>query len=374
MSEFTRISLFREFLQEGGNVIIDDKAANRIDLKTIKRAEIVPALLVSLKAINTTFEKQHGLPIWGKQLFQSREFLSGSAFHFFNLNELSDEEFVAHKDTVGDVDTQVDGNMEASIKDFLNKNKGKKFGSLTLIGYKTSPGQYISLWSAPKFGINIQIDLEFVEFDKNGKPTPWSQFAHSSSWQDLKEGIKGVAHKHLMSSLASGIGAEEIFIKGKTQRSNKVLRTSKNTFSVMYGLRQKVNPIVDSQGNHVEEGGLKSYTAIAPKESKATRELNEIFFSYFQKEPSRTELGMMGSYVGLVSLMNAYLNKNDLMDVRDRFFDKLWGKGAQGIYRGDKERDFQDKNKIMNYFLKSLNITLTPDQEKQIETYYKNYK
>jgi hypothetical protein len=361
------------FLLEGGNVVIDDQEATRIDLNKVKRSEIVKLLLTGLDAINRAFEKQHGLPLWSKDLFKSREFLSGSAFHFFNLGKISDEEFVNVKSTVGDIDTQVDGNLDKSIVEFLNANKGKSFGPLTLIGYKTSANQHITLWRLDKYNMNIQIDLELVEFGPDGKPTPWSKFSHSSAWEDLKAGLKGVAHKYLLQAL-NARGLHDLVIKAKTSRGkDKVVKKSIMAFSVTHGLRQRLVPVRDEQGNHVHVDGLPAYYELSTSESKNITDLDQIFRIFFNREPTPEDLKDMGSFIGLEKLIARYYNKQEQQMVIDGFMNKLWGPGAQGLYRGDKERDYREKLVMAKHLLQTLGGSLDKYQE-MIEDYYKGYR
>jgi len=158
------ILTFKQFLSEGGNVVIGDIAAERINLKTIDRATAVKSIENSLNAINDAFQKMHGLPMWGKDVLDSLEHLSGSAKHFFDLKTISTTDFVSVKPSVGDIDTQVDGAMADLIESFLLKSTGREFGTLKLVGYKKSGEQFITLWQSSDLGINIQVDLELVEF------------------------------------------------------------------------------------------------------------------------------------------------------------------------------------------------------------------
>jgi hypothetical protein len=365
---------FKQFLLfEGGNVVIDDQGADRIDLSKINRTEIVKTLTDGLKAINRAFEKQNGLPLWSDEIFKSNQFLSGSAFHFFDLKNIKDDEFVKVKPSVGDIDTQVDGTLDTLIVNFLNSSKGKRFGPLTLIGFKTSHGQRITLWRLDKFDMNVQIDLELVEYSADGKPTPWSQFSHSSSWKDLKQGLKGVAHKYLMQAI-NARSLHDLVIKARTQRSkDKITKSSQMTFSVTNGLRQRLEPVLDSKGNHVTVNGLPAYRELSTSESQGNTDLNYIFKTYFGEDPNEKDIEKMSSFIGLIGLIEKYFSKEEQKMVVDGFMHKLWGPGAQGLYRGDKERDYNEKMAMANYLLNSLGGSIDT-YLKMIETYYKTYE
>jgi hypothetical protein len=263
---------FKEFnqLTEGGNVQIGDKSAERIDLNKISRDDITPEIEQTLDAFNAAFKKLHNIPIWSGELFASKKFLSGSAFHFFD-RAIATAEFKQYKNTVGDIDTQVDAALEKSVEAFLSTNAGKKFGAATLIGHKNSAGQSISLWYFDKHKINVQIDLEYVDF-ANGVPTDWSQFSHSSDWSDIKAGIKGAFHKYAMRALTSKTLRDIIILKGKKEVPTKIKATDL-AFSVTQGLRTKIEPVT-IDGKHQHKDGLQVYREIPTKSSSYTNYLN----------------------------------------------------------------------------------------------------
>ena len=188
---------FKEFLtllSEGGNIAFGDKQAERIDLSKISRDELVPKLKKLLIAINKEFKKLYSFDLWSKELLQSGKFLSGSAFHLFDTDNIPSEKFVSNKPTVGDIDLQVDHLQRNHIQDFLYKIKGKRIDIGTLFDFKPSvSGQLISLWEvevAKNTILNIQFDFEMVEY-LNNEPSEWSGFSHSSNWNDITKKIKG---------------------------------------------------------------------------------------------------------------------------------------------------------------------------------------
>ena len=78
---------FKQYLsviEEGGNVAIGGEEADRIDLLTLKRSEVVKTVDATLASVNKTFEKEYSMPLWNEKLYKSKQFLSGSAFAFFN--------------------------------------------------------------------------------------------------------------------------------------------------------------------------------------------------------------------------------------------------------------------------------------------------
>lgn len=362
---------FKQFLlQEGGNVQIDDQEAERIDLLKHDRTSITKKIAAGLSAINAGFKKEVGKPIWNDALMKSKKFLSGSAFHFFNP-EIADDMFKKYKNSVGDIDTQVDKNMDTEIKDFLTKNKGKSFGPMKLIGFKTSAGQHISLWHLEDPSMNIQIDLEMVDFE-NEEPTEWSNFSHSSSWEDMTKGVKGVAHKYLLRALDAP-KLKDIVLKAKTARgSDKEVKSSETAFSVTHGVRQKLKPVLDDSGKQLMIKGKPAYHEMSTAESKGDTNLSNIFKAYFGKDPSAEDLKKMNSFTGLIQLIKKVFKADDQKKIADGFARTLWGPGAQGLYRGDPQKDAEEKNGMMKILLNELGLkdSYQPDRD----AFYAAYK
>jgi hypothetical protein len=364
---------FKQFLlQEGGNVQIDDQEAERIDLKKYDRTKVVKKVGTALAAINAGFKKQVGKPIWSDSLMKSKKYLSGSAFHFFN-DQIDDKTFVKYKNSVGDIDTQVDKNMDADLKDFLTKNKGKDFGPVKLIGFKTSAGQHITLWHLDEPAINIQIDLEMVDFDEKGDPTEWSNFSHSSSWDDMTKGIKGVAQKMLLRALMAP-KLRDVLIAPKTARgSEKETQSATHAFSVTHGVRQKLDPVLDASGKQVQKNGKPVYRELSTAESKGETNLIKMFSYFFDKAPSSADLKKFESFVGLISLIRTHIQKKDWVKICDGFVNTLWGSIAQGLYRGDPQKDNEEKTMMVQELCQSLDVD--PKKYDTIKsTYYKSYK
>ena len=363
---------FKQFLLlEGGNVTIDDQEAERIDLTKHNRSDIVKKIDAALISINNQFKKEHGRPIWNDALLKSKKFLSGSAFHFFN-GAIDDKTFTKHKSSVGDIDTQVDKTMDAEIKDFLTKSKGKTFGPVTLIGFKTSAGQHISLWRLKDPGINIQVDLEMVDFE-NDEPTDWSNFSHSSSWEDMTKGIKGVAQKMLLRALMAP-KLRDVLIMPKTARgTEKEVQSATHAFSVTHGVRQKLDPVLDDSGKHVHKNGKPAYRELSTAESKGETNLIKMYTYFFDKAPSAADLKKFGSFVGLISLIKTHLDKKVWEKICDGFVNTLWGPAAQGLYRGDPQKDNEEKTMMIQELCRSLDVD--PKKYDLIKSaYYKSYK
>jgi hypothetical protein len=375
---FTEISTMinsfsRWLLVEGGNVQIGDASADRIDLTNIDRQKIVSILLKGLGAVNSAFQKKTGLPLWEPKLFKSADFLSGSSLHLFDLRGISDEEFAKHKPKVGDIDTQVDGNMKPQLDAFLKSiPKNQTFGTIDYLGYKPSGDQFISLWAIPELGINVQVDLELVDF-KDGKPTAWSSFSHSSAWADIQKGIKGVFQKYLLRSIPAR-NTHEFIVAPKTSRGKeKRISSSVDAFSLK-GLRQKYSPVLDETGKQVFKSGIPVYTEIPSKNSNFVTDLDVLFAMFFGKQGSKQDIQNMASFVNLLQLISNNMSRGDQKKIADRFAAILWEKGAQGLTRGDPASDFATKKVAYEILAKSLGGSSVERHQKMIDSYYQAYK
>lgn len=359
---------FREYLVMGGNVVLGDEEAQRIDLNKISRSEIVQVLSDSLDTINKAFQKQTGFPMWNDDVFMSKQFLSGSAFHFFNTKEIDDKTFVGVKNSVGDIDTQVNGLHADFIRKFLDNNQGKVFGDLKLIGYKVSADQYISLWKSKKYDMNIQVDLELVAYDDSGRPTAWSQFSHSSAWEDLLKGIKGVAHKFIFRAL-NAKDLKEVIIQPKTPRGKEKTITSAEIAFSPSGLRPKLKPVMQNGKQLVKDGKLV-YQELTTAETGFVTDLGAIFTAFFGHPPSKKEESQMQSFTGVLDLIKANYNKAQQIAVADGFANTLWGPQAQSMYRGDNDRDLKEKMVMARVMADHLGLNVSR-WNKLIEAYYK---
>lgn len=362
----------------GGNVSIKGHSAQQLDLKVTSREVIVPILHQLLVAINIAFTRQFKHPLWSLKLLKNKTFLSGSSLHFFNTKEISNQTFEFKKPTVGDIDTMVDRNKEQQIAEFLRNNEDKTIGPAKLVGFKPGNEQYISLWELQEPAIKIQIDFEFVSY-KNGNPTEWAKFSHSSSWQDIENGVKGVFHKWLIQAFTR-LSNQEFYLRKKVGRGKKRIEQDVLTKDNMYsfavsskeggGLRAKYEHVMDDTGHALYKDNLP-----VMKEADTSgyeQDIGKIFTTILGKRPIPKDADFW-SFTGLVSLMNRILNPNEKESVMDGFLEKLFGKGAQGMYRNDPDRDIQEKSKAVKYLIKALGVK-PKNLTKMIRGYHASYK
>jgi hypothetical protein len=356
--------------------------AQQIDLKVHNRAYIVPILSTLLQSINTGFQNSAGGPLWSPKVLKSRKYLSGSSLHFFNT-DLPDAEFERVKPKVGDIDTQINKASEHQLAQWLDSVKGQVVGNAKFLGYSRGNEQYSSMWELTDPPIKVQIDFEFVDYSEKEEPTDWAGFSHSSSWDDLSQGIKGVFHKYLIQAL-SKISSEDFILRKVHKRTGKITdkpeRDSMISFAVSSkeggGLRLKYEPVVDENGQPLEINGLPVLKELPT--SNYEKDIGAIFQSIFGKRVDRATLKKVlpktWSFTGLLELMNTILPQEEKENVLDAFVDKLFSRGAQGLYKGDPERDLTEKNSALNYALKILKITGPTNLEQMRQDYVRDYK
>lgn len=371
-------------LVEGGNLSVGGQEAQQIDLKVHNRSYIVPILDALLRNINNSFAKTYKKPLWNPALLQKKEFLSGSSLHFFNTKGISDQDFVAKKPKVGDIDTQVNKENEQELEQWLTASQGKMVGNAKFIGFQRGNEQFSSLWELQDPPIKVQIDLEFVAFEKD-EPTAWAKFSHSSSWDDLNAGVKGVFHKFLIQSLASLSRKDFLLRKAVGRGKAKELQdipTTDNMVSFAVsskeggGLRAKYEPIVDASGQPIIKDGLPVMQALPA--SGYEQDIGKIFASIFADRLNAKKAKQLESkywsFVGLIDAMNALLTPEEKQTVLGAFIDKTFGKGAQGLYRGDPERDSAEKSAALNLMISNLGVQAPADLEQIKQQYKAAYK
>lgn len=331
---------------------------------------MVPVVDSLLKSMDASFMSKFKSNLWSPALMKNKEFLSGSAFHFLNV-QIPDEKFVKHKPTVGDIDTMVDKNKREQVETWLRSITGKQVGPAKLIGFKPNPGgdQFITLWEFSEPPVRVQLDLELVDFENNA-PTAWSKFSHSSSWDDLEAGIKGVFHKYLLRAFTTNTLKDRL-VQMKTKL--KPVKSTDIAFAVTGGMRQKYKPVLDGGKQKVVDG-LPVYTEVPAKDSTYINSTEGMFELIFGKPPVGGEEKLLGSFMGGLQLANKYLDDEHKKLLLDGFVNTLFGQTAQELYKGDPENDKTEKEIALNTMLKALGMKADASIEQMKNAFYSNYK
>lgn len=356
------------YLTEGGNVTVKGEPAQKIPMDKISAKqfrELQKEIVDALRSLNKEFEKKYNKPLFPKfeENVKSGKLFSGSTRLFFSKPY---DEFSKHKKAVGDMDLQYPEELRPLLKEFLKDNEGQKFGKMTYFGQGGgSPTQENTIFKssvAPDLVKNIQIDFEPTFFE-DGIPNDFSTFAHYSSWQDIKNKVKGAFSKLLMRALVSAkqrLG--DIAVQtptGKISTSSKYDNPAMRKFSVDKGMRVAFEPVLDDKGEiQRTPEGKPIYKEIPTKVSNYERDIEDIFAFVFEKKPTPVEKKDFHSFVGILKLMKKYLDSNTIEKVFQNFMDIIWRTG-QEIEQGPdawkdgiQMNDFEAKKAAYDEFVK----------------------
>lgn len=368
------------YLIEGGNVVVKGQSAHKIPMDKItpkQFEELKSEIASALKALDKAFQAKYKKPLFPNvdANIQSGKLFSGSTRPFFTM---SHEEYSRHKKAVGDMDIQYPEELEKELGEFLAANEEKKFGKMFFLGQGgRSPLQYNTIFKstiAPDLVENIQLDFEPTQWTK-GSPSEFATFAHYSDWEDIKANVKGAFSKLLMRALVASkerLGDIAIMTPtGKISKSTKFEDPAMRKFSVDKGMRVAFEPVLDAKGNiQKTPEGKPIYREIDTKKSTYSRDLDDIFAFVFGKKPTPAEKQQFHAFVGLLKLMEKYLDKNLVKMVFSSFLKILWGQGTQEIgvsnvfnKEGIQEEDFNVKKAAYDQFVKVFPQLKMKDQD-----------
>lgn len=349
------IKLPRASILEGGNVSSqspgwqgqDDQEAEEIDLKLHDRDFMVGQLRQLLTAQNEAFNAEHGRYIWDPKLLKSGKMFSGSSLQFFDIEKVSTQDFMnkLKKVKVGDIDTQVDQNIGKELTEWLKSIIGKKIGNGTFLGFNSSLS---SIWKLDDPPVRVQIDYELGPYDAStNEPTEWFAYSHSSHYDDMAAGIKGVFHKYLNRALTQTQKSTKYVarvLKKSVKISPEPVTDSDYSFAVTSsqggGMSQKYIPYIDPETNQpMEKDGVPVMQLLDPKNREYIQDLNKHFEIIFGRKRAAADRRLQGSFVGTIQLMNNSFSPEENEDVARALLDILFGPGAQMITKDDPERD-----------------------------------
>lgn len=351
-------------INEGGNVssqspgwqgVPGEHKADEIDLKLHNRTFMVGKIADTLYAINNAYAKATGSPIWDPSLINKREALSGSTIEFFNIEGVSDEDFLnkLKKTKVGDIDTQVDQRIGDQLHKWLTGVIGKKIGPATFLGFNSSLS---GLWLLDDPAVRVQIDFELGPYtqatDKEpAKPTEWFKFSHSSHLDDMSAGIKGVFHKWIYRAIPHAQTSTKYVarvLKKSTKISEEPVTDSDFSFAVTGGqgggLSLKYKPYINPEtGKPGEINGVPVMQLLKPEERDYDQNLASQFQKLLGKKPTAQDSAGQQSFVGTIQLLNKYMNEEQREEIARRFLDLNFAPDAQMITAGDPIRDRDTK-------------------------------
>lgn len=382
MKLFDLIRLSKPVLREGGNQsshkddgtpmpgwqgIPGHHQAQELDLRVHDRTYVVNILSNLLHAINDLYAKQYKEPLWHENSVEAQKFLSGSSARFFD-KKIPDEEFVRIKPTVGDIDTQADEKHAETIKQFLTGLIGKQIGDVKFIGFSPGNNQYSSMWQVmlQDLPVKLQIDFEYGEHDQDtGLPTEWQDYSHSSAWEDLSAGIKGVFHKYIDRALpyASNVSTKYVarVLKKSTKISAEPVTDSDYSFAVSGqgggGVSQKYIPYNDpNTGEPMVKDGIPVMQFLEPANRQYIKNLAQQFEIFFGQKPSAQDQQLKNSFIGTVQLATKYLDDEQRTELFNRFVSICFEPGSQMITKNDPARDRNIKMAAIDYMIEHLGL------------------
>jgi len=378
--------------------------ADKIDLKKLDRSSLKRSIITAFKNLDSLYENEFGVPIWDRSqrnsLLSSGEAFNGSSEHLFN-DKITDKEFTKFKPSVGDIDLTVPAEKIETIFDLLASLEGKEVvpGKIWYVGQnrKKYGGDQINALFAyrqtkdadPVF---VQVDFESVDY-AGGRPDSFAKFGHSSAWEDVKEGVKGVFHKYLLRSLTtkSTLNDAVILAKNSLVYPPEKIKIKKKSdpikllsFSVSQGLRTTVelqkypdDPNIPKEliGQPVKLGDSFVYRELSTAESSYVKNIDEIFTLLFGKVPSSSDdMTKLQSFSGILSLMKMYMSDDDIENIYEDFVnEKLFSPEAQGLDLTSAEVDKSSKLAAVGRFRKEFPFLAEPDAT-MVQSYYSSYK
>lgn len=382
---------------EGGNVIVQDKSgknipAEKIDLSKFNRNKFTSDMIKAFENLNKMFEKKYGYPIWKTtQILKTGFAFNGSAQAFFDPT-IPDELFKEVKPKVGDIDLTVPQDLKKPIWEILQKLKGKKLApNVTYVGDNRpnySPNNHqinaVVEYNDGKNKLYAQVDFELTPYDgRSGKPNEFTKFAHSSDWNDMKEGLKGVHHKYLLRAIAGGSSMRDdiLVVTDKATPEKPTLKKLHDfprmlKFSVDRGIRTAYEPQFLPSGKPWLIDKKHVYKELPTSDSKFETTVEGMFKILFAEPQGKKDLQEMWSFVGILRLMKQYHNKSQVEQTLMRLADMYFGKRAQGFERNNPDLDRAIKEAGWNMAVKHFPYmkSIQPKVEKMKKDYYKDYK
>jgi hypothetical protein len=349
----------KKVLAEGGNVSSTspgwqgaaDQEAEEIDLKIHNRDHMVAQLKELLAAQNESFKAAYGKYIWDPKLLNSGKMFSGSSLQFFDVKGVNTQDFLnkLKKTKVGDIDTQINQDMGEEVTAWLKSIIGKKVGNGTFLGFNSSLS---SIWLLDDPQVRIQVDYELGPYDaKTNAPTEWFAYSHSSHYDDMAAGIKGVFHKYINRALSQAQTSTKYVarvLKKSVKISDAPVTDSDYSFAVTSaqggGMSVKYKPYIDpATGQPMEKDGVPVMQLLDPKDRDYIQNLDQQFQINFNRKRTTADQKLQGSFVGTIQLMNKAFTTEQNEAVARAFLDILFGPGAQMITKDDPERDRDTK-------------------------------
>jgi hypothetical protein len=145
------------------------------------------------------------------------------------------------------------------------------------------------------------------------------------------------------------------------------------------GMRTKYVPYNDpATGKPMIKNGIPVMLQVASGDSEYIQDLGQQYQMLFGQPGNEADQKLMWSFLGIIQLANKYLRADQRNSVATAFEEMLFGKGAQGLYKGDPKRDQQEKMVALSTMVKQLKgidgNTVINNAKQDAQTYYSTYK
>ena len=375
----------------GGNTTIKNKSgeqisAERIPLKEIGRDKFVKKFQRFLLKLNKEFTLKYNYPIW----LNEKEILNGGIFNgstSFIMNPYyNSDEIVKYKPQAGDLDVAVPREYAKDIYNFLEENEGREFiPGIKYLGNNANSenklGNTIICLVNAKFNsgdisIQAQMDLELTEMNK-GIQTDWGKFSHSSSFEDAKAGMKGVANKYFWRSLVGAIKQLDsgFIVATPSSKPDKIILKKKQPSKIRlinFGVDSGVGSGYEIMMNGKEQikiDGKTVYREKKPSEKTYDKNLVNLMKLVFHTDKiKKTDLH---SFIKILELSNKYLDNKTKQVALDRFLDILFcvGGGQCQFIEPNSEEDVKIKAGMYNKAVEMLHLKSNKNLNKYIKQY-----
>jgi hypothetical protein len=352
-------------LTEGGNVHFGDQKTVPIPIS--KRESRRDDVHHFMKSVN----KAAGHHLFGKdhKALHTLSAYSGSSRHMMDPS-VSTHELGQHKKSFGDVDVQVPHDSEHHLLHALKP--GARHGKFTVIGVKKIGAQHSAVVKHDD-GDHNQIDFEYKKYEHN-EPSKFSQWSQNSHMHDLKHGLKGVMHKHLINAVTSANAKHGIIqTVGKKATKHEEGEVRDHTFSPAHGMRAKHYPVLDNHGNHLHHGDKPVYSEHTTGSVPYDQDLHSIHHKLFGKKATSVGIDAMHSFHGTAGLIKKHLNHEQQKKVVHSFVGKMYNAKDARPVSNDEHDDVKQKDHAIGQLKHHMPEHFTKDFHSQIEAKKKEY-
>lgn len=365
----------------GGNLMIGDVRSEKIDLKTFKRAKFISKVNGLINALDVLHEARFGESLW-----PSKDNIFNGSSSFVMDASLPDSDVIGIKSQIGDVDIAVPSDKAENLFEILESIRGVELLSgETLVGFNRNSVASLGTQINCIFEFNenrpylVQIDFELLPFDEAG-PTEWARFSHSSSFDDARNGVKGVHHKYMLRSIVGALSKipDAVIATPKSTYDNiKITAASRRgeiprmlKFSVDHGLRNAYEPLLDASGNPTSLDGKQVLKEIPVSQSNYVTSIPEMTKMMGFDDDSK-----LWTFDGVVELCGS-LSPEQQQEITNRYFSLLWGCNprAQELERGNPDLDLEIKSRGWNRFKALTGVQDPVGFDQILNEYYKDYK